>query len=508
MSNSLSRREFLKLASLLPLGFFAPPRVQRIQPPIRSAESERNIIIIVFDALSAYDLSFYGYARQTTPNLTRLLERAIVYHNHFAGGNFTIPGTASLLTGVLPWSHRAINLGGEVDARYAEKSIFHAFGDRYRVAYTHNVFANRLLSQFAAGLDEFIPRESFFLDTYDTLISTLFKNDADIATVGWTRDMQVHENGSAYSLFLSHLYENLQERSLENLEPRFPRGIPVAGTVNHFLLETAIDSIGRRLAELPQPFVGYFHFLPPHHPYRTSNEFFNAFKGDGTKFIEKPPEILARRLKKEQAATRTEYDEYILYCDQEFGRLYNLLETTGLLENSWLILTSDHGEMFERGIDGHGSDVLYQPVVRIPLILFEPGRQVATDIYEPTSAVDLLPTLMHLAGKKPAEWAEGSVLPPFSNQNPSRSVFAVQAIDNSPREPLTRASIIQVKENYKLHYYSGYPKLPGGETVKLFDIQADPEEMADLYTSKKGIAAELLDEVKSRLRQVNQPYST
>jgi arylsulfatase A-like enzyme len=130
------------------------------------------------------------------------------------------------------------------------------------------------------------------------------------------------------------------------------------------------------------------------------------------------------------------------------------------------------------------------------------------DIYEPTSAIDLLPTLMHLVGKNKADWAEGSVLPPFANRDPSQSVFAVQAIDNPAKESLTQASIIQVKENYKLHYYFGYPKLPGGETIKLFDIKADPEEMIDLHSSKQGIAAELLDEVKAKLQQVNQPYST
>jgi arylsulfatase len=507
VSNRLNRRDFLKLSSLLPLGFFLPPSVGRIQPVAQGGIPERNIIVIVFDALSAYDLSFHGYARQTTPNLTRLAKRAIVYHNHFAGGNFTIPGTASLLTGVLPWSHRAINLGGDVDASYLDKSIFHAFRDRYRIAYTHNVFANMLLTQFSTGLDEYIPRESFFLDTYDKIISNLFRNDDDIATVSWTRNMQVHEDGSAYSLFFSHLYENLQEQRLRNLEPGFPRGIPLAGTVNHFLLETAIDGIGRRLPDIPQPFLGYFHFLPPHHPYRTSNEFFNAFKGDGVKFIDKPTEILARRVKNNQATTRREYDEYILYCDREFGKLYNSLEASGLLENSWLILTSDHGEMFERGIDGHGSDVLYQPVVRIPLVIFEPGRQAGMDIHEPTSAIDLLPTLMHFAGKEKAGWAEGNILPPFAAQNSGRSVFAVQALENDPSAPLTQASIIQVKENYKLHYYFGYPELPGGETIKLFDINTDPEEMTDLYASKNGIAAELLHEVKANLQRVNQPYS-
>ena len=65
-----------------------------------------------------------------------------------------------------------------------------------------------------------------------------------------------------------------------------------------------------------------------------------------------------------------------------------------------MVLTSDHGEMFERGISGHGSRVLYQPVVRIPLMIFEPGQQMGADIYEYTSAVDVLPTLAHLTGQE------------------------------------------------------------------------------------------------------------
>jgi len=178
-----------------------------------------------------------------------------------------------------------------------------------------------------------------------------------------------------------------------------------------------------------------------------------------------------------------------------------------LLENSWLILTSDHGEMFERGINGHGPNVLYQPVIRVPLIIFEPGRQSVLDVYDYTNAIDMLPTLTHLAGAKPPAWTEGSVLPPFANLDSSRSIYTVQAIDNDPKKPLTQASIVLVRENYKLHYYFGYSQLPNGETVKLFDIKTDPEELVDLYMAKKNMADELLHELKAKLQQVNEPYS-
>ena len=74
--------------------------------PVQQNESVQNIIIIVFDAFSAYHISLYGYQRETAPNISRLAERAIVYHNHYAGGNYTTPGTASLLTGAQPWPSR------------------------------------------------------------------------------------------------------------------------------------------------------------------------------------------------------------------------------------------------------------------------------------------------------------------------------------------------------------------------------------------------------------------
>jgi arylsulfatase A-like enzyme len=508
MNNRLNRRDFLKLVSLLPIGISAPRVLRTFGLSGAAQGGPKNVIVIVFDAFSAYDISLYGYARQTTPNIDRLASRAVVYHNHFSGGNFTSPGTASLLTGVLPWTHRALNLNGKVVKPYIEKNIFSAFQDYYRIAYTHNGYANIFLKQFQPHLDEWIPRESLYLESYDSFISTLFSHDDDIASISWVRSMKVGEEGFAYSLFLSHLYEWLQDRKIEKLKPLFPRGLPTVSSIDPYLLETAVDAIKKRLTEIPQPFLGYFHFMPPHHPYRTSHEFFNVFKSDGLKTIEKPIDILARKVVKELPRQRTEYDEFILYCDKEFGQLYAYLESSGLLENTWVVLTSDHGEMFERGISGHGSKVLYQPVVRIPLMIFEPGQQTRRDIYEYTSAVDLLPTLTHLTGQRDPNWTEGGILPPYSktDRNLDRTLYVVQAIDNPPNASLTQASTALVKENYKLHYYFGYPELSNGETVKLFDIKSDPEELVDLYSSKKEIASELLNELKSKLIEVNKPY--
>ncbi len=99
----LSRRDFLKLASLASFSSVIPRQmVQQSEKP--------NIIVVVFDAWSANNIGLYGYLRQTMPKLAALAEKAIVYHNHYAAGPWTVPGTASLLTGTYPWTHRCISM--------------------------------------------------------------------------------------------------------------------------------------------------------------------------------------------------------------------------------------------------------------------------------------------------------------------------------------------------------------------------------------------------------------
>lgn len=506
MRQIINRRDFLKLAGLLPLSLAAPRFMQ-------TSLGKKNVIIIVFDAFSAYNISLYGYSRATTPNIAELAERAIVYNNHYAGGNFTTTGTASLLTGTNPWTHRAFELFGEVAPAVAAHNIFNVFKDHYRLAYTHNLVANVLLKQFRNDIDELIPRELLLLGSYGSFVQTLFGNDEDIASVGWTRNIKLEETGYAYSLFLSQLYQPLQDNLVKNIRSQFPRGIPTANYDDGFVLGQGIDWISERLIAAPQPFLGYFHFLPPHSPYRTTLEFYKKFNNDGFEPTEKPLSVFSQKQDKHDLLRRrTEYDEYILHVDKEFGRMYNHLESSGLLENTILVLTSDHGELQERGISGHSTATLYEPVIRIPLLIFEPGRKTRLDINTTTSAIDILPTLLHLTDQAIPDWAEGAILPPFAPtvQDPDRKIYVMRAHKNKHDQPIaTSASITMMKEQYKIHYYMNYPDLEKNgqnELISLFDVQTDPEELVDLSISHKKIANALLEELKTKLAEENKPF--
>ncbi len=507
MNRSINRRDFLKLAGLASLGMVIPPSINHIGNTAQG--NKKNVLIIVFDAMSAYNLSLYGYDRETTPNLARLSKRATVFHNHFAGGNFTTPGTASILTGSLPWTHRAIRFGGMVKPEYADKSIFHAFNDYYRIAYSHNSLVDTLFYQFTKAINERVPLEELFLSN-DGLIREVFKNDEDIATLGWGRAIK-RPDGYSYSVFLSQLYEKYTTNRMKDIAKLYPYGLPHINYDNYFVLDQGIDTLGDRVLELPKPFLGYFHFLPPHSPYKPHKDFAGTFSTDSYKPLAKPEDPFTEEKDFEfLRKARSQYDEFVLNVDHEFGRLFEKLEAAGILEDTWLVFTSDHGEFFERGIWGHSTGALYQPVVRVPLIIFEPGVQTGRDVHTTTSAIDLMPTLLHLTGHEIPASVEGTILPPYASTptpEDKKGAFTIQARFNEATYPLTQTSIMHVRDNYKMIYYLGYEELDGDqERFYLYDIEADPQELNELSQVKPETAAEMLNIIKTRLAKSNEPY--
>jgi choline-sulfatase len=171
-----------------------------------------------------------------------------------------------------------------------------------------------------------------------------------------------------------------------------------------------------------------------------------------------------------------------------------------------VILTSDHGELFERAFWGHSAPVLYQPVIRIPLVIFEPKRTERLDVHSPTSAVDLLPTLLHITAHPPATWSDGMVLPPFRNNAlvSNRSIYSFESRDTRPHEALKEAVVSLVRGRYKLIYTFGYQQLQGSELVELYDLESDPEELEDLSTAQIQLRNDLLDELKIKIAEIKR----
>lgn len=508
---TFSRREFLKLAGLFSLGAASPQWINLPKGNSQKAEGD-NILIIVFDAWSAAHSSLFGYARQTTPQLERLANKAIVYHNHFMGGQYTPPGTVSLLTGTLPWTHRAFDFDFSLEPEMRPQNIFRLFDHYHRMAYTHNPIANILLRELMADIDDYIPWGDLYLEV-DPLITDMFLNDHDIATIGWKRALDRLEDGYAYSLLFSDLYQKFISNRIKRFRtsmPNFPRGVPRYDTLAFFTLEQGIDWLSTQAGSVPQPFLGYFHFFPPHDPYLTRVDFYDRFVDDGYIPIHKPDHFLKGKIELESLIDqRRWYDEFILYVDAEFARLYQNLEQAGILDNTWVVLTSDHGEIFERGIIGHTTPVFYQPIAHIPLVIFPPGASSRVDVFENTSAVDLLPTLAAVNGQEIPAWAEGRVLPPFGRPEPEQEISSVQVeyVDNS--KDIVMATAMLVQGNLKLIWSFGYDEIEtGDEWIELYNLVQDPEETHNLYPDPEGVGASLLNTLKVKLGKLNQTYKT
>jgi len=504
MRSPITRRDFLKLFSLLPVLFLPLPKRRLEASPGFQGSGQQNILIFVFDALSARNIPIYGYPRNTTPNLTRFAQRATVYHSHHSGGNFTTPGTASLLTGVYPWTHRAIHLDGSVLDSFTDRNIFSAYPKNgFTYAYTHNLLAEALLQQFRSDIDLFKRTRELAINDPE-YSDRLFSSDYNDSF--WSEQLILRGGETKpSSLFGSLLYRILRLSQVRKMSdvygPQFPLGIPNLDDV-YFILEDAIDWLSRELPAARTPFMGYFHVLPPHGPYCPRQDFIGRFQDD-FKPVAKPPSPFSQGYSDETInKNRMEYDEYLIYADAEFGRLYDALVQKGMLDNTIVIVTADHGELFERGIVGHETAVLYEPLIHIPLLISVPGQTQRQDVHSLTSCVDLLPTLAKLTGQLAPEWGEGVVLPGFgdgSGQN-EQSVFAVEAKSSSKEGPLKKLTVAMIKENYKLIYYQGYPKTPAPE---LFDLSNDPEELQNLAGTKPVIAAEFQQEIEAKLRQTH-----
>lgn len=505
MPNPISRRDFLKLAALLPVARYAPA----LTPVLNGDHAKKNILVILFDAWSAHHLPFQGYPRTTTPYLNTLLDEAIIYHNHISAANFTTPGTASLLTGTYSWTHRAFN--HDVPASHLiRNNLFNAFGSQYhRIGYSHNPLAAHIVHRFIDDLETYLPTQELYLTNF--WIDNLFTNDNDIAFLSNFINFEQQSNWN--SLFLSEIYKLLVSRKREAAaapyQDDFPTGLPHITRNNYYILEDGIDWLINNLEDLPQPFVAYFHFLPPHQPYNTKTQFYGRYKDDGREFPEKPYHVLGNYENRDKTVLRRqEYDEYIPYVDEEFYRFFTYLQNSGLAETTRLVLTSDHGEMFERGLIGHTTKLLFEPVVKVPLLLFDPDNRGRQDITTRTSSLDILPTLLHLNGEPIPDWAEGQVLPPFGEQTAGddRPIYAVQAKDTPKFQPIETGSISLYQGAYKLTNYFGYPELEGEELYELYHLEDDPEELDNLFDARPAVGKPMAEALKAKLEEVNRPY--
>jgi len=508
---SISRRDFLKVGSsvsgALAVSSLAAGTSLSAPDP---AASLPNILILVFDAMSAMNLSLYGYRRETTPNFERFAQRATVFNQHYSTGNFTTPGTASLLTGLYPWTHRAINMSGLIARDRAVQNLFRAIGKRYnRLAFSQNLLANYFFDQFRRDLDEILSPASFSLvESFVSIGVGAGWMDADRA-IGDVLFKEGYGTGSLVLGLAERLrrYESVARRDT----PDYPDALPRTITPVFFQLKDVFDGLIATAGSLIPPSLAYLHIWSPHDPYVPSRQFDGAFR-DGWTPEPKPSHRLVDPHRHHSVRTLNEnrrlYDEYLADVDAGLGRLYDALSAKGILDSTYVIVTSDHGEMFERGMMGHETPLLYDPIVRVPLLISAPGQSSRRDVDIPTSGVDLLPTVLHLTGAATPAWCEGQILPGLGGpEDPERSLFMMEAKTEHPSAALQKASFAIRKGRYKLVDFMGYPQYRVQHRLEMYDMETDPEELNNIYSETMLAASAMKEELLARIDSYNAQFA-
>ena len=504
----LSRQDFLKISSVLSLSSISA-RLARGHRGFSEVQRP-NVLLLLFDTLSARHLSLHGYRRETTPHMKNFAERATVFQRHISPGSFTTIATSSILTGVYPWSHRAFQFYGVPLPVYSERNIFSLLAADYHDirAFSQNLLVNQIIQSMELG--------SQIQDVRQLGQAALY-NSNDWTTRLFHRDYIIEQHverkytelklGYPISPLLAELVNAYRELRLKLLASKhrqqYPNGLPYHPPFAFSLADT-MDWIAGQINTMTQPFFGYYHLIPPHEPYVPSVDFEGIFD-DSYLGVPKPEHHFSDGWSQEELGfLRRKYDQYIANVDAEFGRLVQGLEQQGVLDNTILILTSDHGELFERGIWAHNTPTLYQPVIQVPLMIHTPGQKENVQVKNLTSNVDLLPTILHLCGYQIPSWIEGQVLPPWGILDESRPVFAMDAKTNPVHQPLHKATFTVLHGNNKMVRYMGYEGFK--DRFELYNLHNDPEELHDL-SGQSGAGDDLFALLHEKLDQINQPYT-
>jgi arylsulfatase len=218
------------------------------------------------------------------------------------------------------------------------------------------------------------------------------------------------------------------------------------------------------------PFFVYLHYMEPHTPYLCPP---SSQEGCKTQAEEVNRRLLAvqwRFSPEQKALIQQLYDADIARMDAVLGDLWRDLEASGLLENTWVILTSDHGELFgKRGLYIHGR-TLYQPLIHVPLLFSSPSRAGST-VKVPVSLVDVAPTILDLAGVE---------VPPSFQGRSLRAALEDRSLSALP--VVSELFSVTWKRNpmhlHRLAVVDGDTKLVMGVggALERFDLQRDPHE--------------------------------
>jgi len=401
-----------------------------------------NLILLLIDTLRADHLGAYGFPADVSPNLDRLAAESLVFESCFAQAPWTPPSIATLFTSLHLEVH---GLNRFADHRFADPG-----GGAPRVA---------VLPESASTLAE------------------------SLRAAGYTTAGFVGNPWLDRTLGLAQGFDVYEDRDLSNRVPAT------------LLLLAARDWLHTRPSGAP--FFLYLHLMDVHEPYDAPQEDFDALwpaleapAGRVLGQAELPPDAMdppglrpADDRRNRLDYWRTRYAAGVRALDRRLGTFLDELRESGLLDRSYLVLTSDHGEeLFEHAGWGHGES-LHEHQLRVPLLVRPPsGVGGGRLVREPAGLVDLMPTLLSVleVDAPPAlQGTDRSAVFSEGGGEARPSVFFSTAVVDRPGLHALRSPRFKLIVDLET------------DEVALYDVVADPGEHENLAAAESETVAEL-----------------
>lgn len=419
-----------------------------------AAPEAPNVLLIVLDTVRADHLSLYGYHRDTSPNLARLAAKGVRFAHARSTAPWTLPSHASLFTGRWPY---------ELSAGY-----------------------NQALDRTFPTLAEFLADHGYA--TAGFVANTTYCNAGFGLDRGFTRYEDKAENT------VVSLREVLRCSTLGRRLLQLAAWLGIAAPPDNGSHKDAARINGDFLRWVSgrnekAPFFAFLNFVDAHDPYIVPASFGKRFgltpstPADFAVLHEWYRSSKWRMPQREIDLARDAYDDCIAYLDDQLGRLFAALEQRGLMENTLVIVTADHGESWgEHQLFGHWRSI-YQPEVHVPLLIAGGARVPSgRTIEKPVSLRDIPATIVELLGLSTASPFPGRPLSVTWSEDAESASPVLSEITHEPSGP-GRVLAEQGPTRSLVSEGKLYIQNPFGRE-ELYDLRNDPGESHNLAALK------------------------
>lgn len=268
------------------------------------------------------------------------------------------------------------------------------------------------------------------------------------------------------------------------------------------LTDMAIEFIER---DRNAPFFLFLSHLEPHH----QNDMDTFVAPDGYAHRYRNPSWVPPDLQGTPGDWYAELPDYFGICkrlDECYGRMLEALDTEGILDETIILFTSDHGNHF-RTRNSEYKRSCHEAAVRVPAIFRGPGFNNGRRIREPVSLVDIPPTLLDFAGIEPPDTMEGRSIRPLLSGESSRwkdSIFI----------QISESEVGRALRTNRWKYAVTAPDADGWDEAEsdtyieryLYDLYADPYEQENLVGRERyrDIADDLSRRLRKRIKSIEQ----